>query len=154
MSSQACRSLNSNSFFSRCTSARLGTSSTSFLNHRLHCVLVQCQIGYQALQPGILLPQLPDLLCLAHVHAAILGFPGIHRILRHSVLPTHFCCVSVSSTYFRAPMIWPLCDWSCSLRPFLRLESYFDSDGESVSRHNYVNPAKDCSTLRIPSSCN
>jgi hypothetical protein len=53
----------------------------------LQHVLVEAEIRNQLLQAGVLLAQVLDLFGLAHFHPAVLGLPGIDRVLAHALFP-------------------------------------------------------------------
>src|SRR5262249_62118446 len=65
-----------------------------FCNHRLQHVLVQTQVRHQLAQPRVLVPQLLRLLRLAHIHPAVLRFPGVDGVLRHTYFPRHVFCLT------------------------------------------------------------
>jgi hypothetical protein len=64
----------------RAISRRLGVVR-SFFNHFLQHVPIQRQIGHQALQPGVLVPQLPELTNLQEPHVRVALLPDVVRRL-------------------------------------------------------------------------
>src|ERR1700719_2716965 len=63
-----------------------------FCNHRLQHLFVQTQIHHQLLESRVLVAQLLCLLRLTHIHAAVLRFPGVDRMLRHARFTRHILC--------------------------------------------------------------
>jgi non-ribosomal peptide synthetase component F len=62
---------------------------TVFSNHRLQSIFIQRQVGDQPLQSPVLIPQLLGFLRFADLHAAVLGFPGVQRMLADADLARH-----------------------------------------------------------------
>src|SRR6185437_2150638 len=60
-----------------------------FCDHRLQHLFVQAQIHHQFLQLCVLIAQLLGFLRFVHIHAAVLRFPGVDRVLRHAHFPRH-----------------------------------------------------------------
>ncbi len=62
---------------------------TVLSNYQLQRVFVQRQVRHQPFQPGVLIPQLLQLLRLGHFQTAALLLPGVDGVLRHAHLPRH-----------------------------------------------------------------
>ena len=61
----------------------------SFFNDFLQHVPIQRQIGHEALQPGVLVPQLPQLAHLEQPEVAVALLPVVVRRLADPHLPAH-----------------------------------------------------------------
>src|SRR5213594_4429356 len=86
-SAQARRSLSLNFVWIARTAVRCATGVRPFFDERLQGLVIECEIGDQALEPAVFMLERAQAPGLIHLEARVLGFPAIEGLLADGVTP-------------------------------------------------------------------